>query len=383
MPLTDFLPIVNEKLKADSRNKTLLSLQNALQSYSAAIGTPNTAKEDKQAPTVRSALGALTAVCSSEAAQQVLQSADLATLGATVRDEAGRWDNDKFKYNPARITPLEKLEGGKAGTTLAVTVAPTGAKKVFKPEPTGYGFNLDEPKDPRKVPDVPGEMNVDLIGSRLSGRAVASYKVDKALGCQVLARTRFAAATIKDGQALFGTLQDWTGGTSLNKLLSDDNQKQMLLEKYKNPEILKQLQHLQLVDYVTGQTDRHADNIHLTPDNKILGIDHDFSFGTGLLGTAPNFPAIKSTKNKGLPKFIDADLKNKILSMEPESLLGAIRPYLSTVECECTGKRFTALQTNLKEGKIKEVVDWQKDVSSADIESLIGKQSYLYEQAAK
>ncbi len=55
--------------------------------------------------------------------------------------------------------------------------------------------------------------------------SVASYKVDKALGTAVLARTRFAACSIKDGAALFGSLQDWTDGVSINKMQNSENGK--------------------------------------------------------------------------------------------------------------------------------------------------------------
>src|SRR5206468_9542288 len=119
--------------------------------------------------------------------------------------------------------------------------------------------------------------------------------------------------------------------------------KPALLERYKNPEVLKQLQQLQLVDYITGQTDRHADNIHITRDDKILGIDHDFSFSGSMLGRAPNMP-LPGNKNKGLPAYIDSQTKAKILGLDTKEFVSKIRPYLSTQECDCTEKRLDAVK---------------------------------------
>lgn len=394
MPLNDFLPAINRKLETDKRNQNLLSLQHALEAYSAAIQTPDVKEgqppkpNQHKAPTVRSALVALSSVCS-KIDESVLSSSDLKGLPAAVGDEMRVWDNNRFKYTPNNVKAIERLNGGKASTTYKAEAAAVQgtSTKVFKPEPAGFNYNLNVEKEAGKGAAVPGAMKVDEIGSRLSARAVASYKVDKLLQCKVLARTRFACTTIQEGgdTALFGTLQDWTGGTSLNRKLLD-NAEGVKSSLYKDPNIIKQLQHLQLVDWVTGQTDRHPDNIHIT-DQGVLGIDHDFSFGTGLLGKDPSFNGnahLLSSRNKGLPKFVDTDLKKRILETEPDTLLQKIRPYLSTEECSLTQQRFEKLQEQLRAGSISEVSNWQEQVTGNETAmASLSKNSYLYSEGRR
>lgn len=380
MPLEDYIPVVTEKCKADKWNKTLAALQNCLQAYESAK-KKDFGEDSKQAPAVRSSLDALAAVCSSEDAQKTI--ASLPGFTDAVRAEKGVWDNDRFKYKPQNVRIIGPLSGGKAGATFeaqADVPETKGPKKVFKAEPKGYGHNLDKPMDEGKAPSVPGDMRMDEIGSRLSARAVASWKIDKALGCGVLARTRFASATVQDGdghaQTRFGSLQDWTGGQSLNSLLKEEKSKGALLADYKDPAVFRQLQALQLVDYVTGQTDRHADNIHITKEKKVLGIDHDFSFGTGMLGIKPEMP-MSSTKNKGLPKYIDKDVYEKLRTQD----LGTkISPYLSTAELADTQKRIKAVMDAVEAKKITVIADWSKEAST---DGLDAKNSYQYDEAAR
>lgn len=374
MPLEDFLPEFEGKAKTDRHGDTVFpSLRNSLQAYINAKeaekkqGPEKVYSDGQKGPSIYSALKALQLACAAQNAQDVP-----GTFKQELTSELIKYDSNKFKYNPADVRFEKELSGGQASVTYKVKATGVGSKgeknfdAVFKSEPPGY-----------KRGTVPGNMQIDAVGSRLSARAVASYKVDKALGFGVLARTRFAATTIKGGadgqeEAVFGSLQDWVDGESLNDKLGNDVKKSALLEAYKRPEVVRQLLQLQVLDYLTGQTDRHQDNIYITQDNKIVAIDHDFAFGSGKpLGEKPHAGGkMFSTHNKGLPKYIDRDTATKIKELKADDLVAKIAPYLSTAEIEATKIRIAAVKKGVEDGTIKDLSDCKEELKEAD--------SYLY-----
>lgn len=288
------------------------------------------------------------------------------------------WDNNpyeplaKIKYHSGKLTDPEALGGGKASQAYKITVDTTKEDKkqqVFKPEPKGYAYEGEHRKPDRQIPFAPGLSNIDKVGSRLSSRAVASSKIDKDLGTCVLARTRFGAATITEGgQAQFGSLQSWTGGESLKK---------MNLDYSKKPYIVKQLMTLQLVDYLCLQVDRHSDNIHITPEDRVLAIDHDYSFGSSSSLAKDPSAAPKYNKNQGIPSVIDAKVAESVLNYSAGELESRLTGLLSTAEITAAKNRLQNVKDKIGNG-MEVIRDWQKFATSDKCKDLIGKKSYLY-----
>jgi hypothetical protein len=277
----------------------------------------------------------------------------------------------KFAPNKYTVTIGQALDGGKASKVYEATfhaktnkADDTGsAKGVFKEEPRGHVYDGDELKNNAMRPMAPSIAGIDSVGSRLSNRAVASSKLDKDFGTNCLARTRFAMAEVDR----FGTLQNWTGGKSIKDLSKEEREK-----KYANPDVVKGLLSLQLLDYVCGQLDRHPDNIHITEHGGVLGIDHDFSFGKN------EAKRTYGTHFKPMPKYVDAAVADKVLAYTPEKLRQRVGLLLAPAEVDVAGGRLMALQNALREGSIIIVKDWSKFVSTLGRESGLHKDSYLY-----
>jgi hypothetical protein len=366
---------------SDSPVVILSAIKNGLEAYKAAKSRKDW-KENRRSPAVRSALQAIAVACSRDGAESALGGSSQRIM-SEVNEERGAWANDKFRYNPETVKFEKPLDANGVTKDLFVVKALEQLKpeqRVFKPDTPGYKFDLDN-KQLATLPTPPANMGIDEIGSRLSARSVASYKVDKLLETKVLARTRFAACTVKrdsDGMehTLFGSLQNWTGGTSLQK-------REDKAELYKNPQIVKQLQHLQLIDYITGQGDRHADNIHIVGNDKVLGIDHDFSFPS-----QPMTSVIKAdgVRNRGLPNYVDSELAEKVRGLGADEVLRKIGPYLSEAECTQTRQRFSDVKKALESNQIKVLAsdgDWRdmaatlnpREPKSSELNSM---NSYLY-----
>ena len=377
MPLEDYLPRVKDELTRRGADPVLSSIEHSLEAYQSAI-TRADWKGSRRGPAVRSALNAIAAACSKEEAKGVLTGA-LGGLIKEVQEVQGCWDKDKFKkYNPGNVGYIKTLEGEGGAEKIYVMKSEVDSKRgaidrAFKPDTDGYAVKMNG-RPVQKPPAAPGMMGIDDFGSRLSARSVASYKVDKMLGTRVLARTRFAECTVEGEQGvLFGSLQNWTGGRSLFDIKEKEGGPDALKKVYANPKVVEQLQHLQLVDYLTGQTDRHAKNIHIVGGDKVLGIDHDFSFPSKDMR---EFIANDEVKNHGLPKYVSKHVKTAILEMEPSELKRRIGPYLSVNEIDRTIIRLTELKEALKSDQIKQVDNWPELVANGS--GLNFTNSYLY-----
>lgn len=87
---------------------------------------------------------------------------------------------------------------------------------------------------------------------------------------------------------------------------------------FSNPETQRGLAQLQVVDDLTGQLDRHGENIFVDRDSgKVTAIDHDMAFGKKQLDEVSH---TGTHKLEGLPMLMDDDMAMSVLSMSPDQL---------------------------------------------------------------
>lgn len=155
--------------------------------------------------------------------------------------------------------------------------------------------------------DMAGFIGISQDDPHMSSRAVSSSRLDKALGLGVLSEDVYARHGGKDGSvssrvkghALTSNLYEEKAGQhvtdeymktnpefgqkyhrnedgSYNKLSGTAYQ----WEDVKNPAFQKSMSDLSVLDYLTGQIDRHGGNMFVDPETgKVTGIDNDQSFG--------------------------------------------------------------------------------------------------------
>lgn len=160
---------------------------------------------------------------------------------------------------------------------------------------------------------------------RMAARAVASSRLDKALGTNVLADEAFA---YHKGQ--LGNVSAMVGGRALVANETDKkgevvNQDLAQIEDAKSAEYQRSMSNLGVMDYLTGQVDRHGGNIFYDPKTGgVKGIDNDLAFGQWDHQTASGNGAGMALV--GLPKQIDAATANVIRDMSEDDFRAAISP---------------------------------------------------------
>lgn len=244
----------------------------------------------------------------------------------------------------------------------------------FKPTDSGAG-------------DWAGFIGISQDDPHMATRAVTSSRLDKALGLGVLSEDVFARHDGKDGSvssrvkghALTSNLYEEKAGDHVTdeylrknpeygqkyRRNEDGSYNQMSGTAYqwedvKNPTFQKSMSDLSVLDYLTGQIDRHGGNIFVDPETgKVTGIDNDQSFG--------NTPELGDTRWGGkerawghslggkLPGQIDRKTGEALLAMTEDQLrqllVGAKGDpeRLDPEEVKAAITRFRRLQTHVGE----------------------------------
>jgi hypothetical protein len=175
---------------------------------------------------------------------------------------------------------------------------------------------------------TPGETQINNPDDlHLLSRAVASSKVDTLLGTNVLAQEKFGLDA--DNKPISISLG--VDGVGISGDLP--NGKSYFLDvDYSSHDIQKGLYDLEVVDYITGQIDRHMGNVFIDPTTgKVKGIDNDLAFPQrnrdAMLADVSNGEMRpKPVLNK--PLFMHEETAQKIESLKPDDL----RRELSSVK---------------------------------------------------
>lgn len=210
------------------------------------------------------------------------------------------------------------------------------------------------------------ESNPDLGGDRnLLTRAVASTAVDRLLDTHVLAEEKFGMD--EQGNVLGVSVQADGAGVKGDYRAEDGVKRECYLDaRYDDAKIQKGLSDLEVVDYITGQVDRHCGNIFVDPaSGKVTGIDNDMAFpekDRALMSAEREF---KGTEN--MPRIIDRSTADKIMAIKPEdlreSLKGVTKPRtgetLSDAEIDGAVRRLEQLQAAIRDPQSVQRPDWE------------------------
>jgi hypothetical protein len=198
-----------------------------------------------------------------------------------------------------------------------------------------------------------------------SANAVASYRLDQALHAGgVTNHEEFAVRTDTDDRtgfpAVMGTVQERIHGESLQGALQKGHLKDI---DFTSNDVQQTMNRLQLLDLISGQTDRHNANVMFDKEHgRMVGIDSDRSFsrssGINNLHLGPH--------SMGVPELIDGELGENILKMDDKALRQVVAATMPDMVSEetvqaCTN-RLHLLQAELRQRQQdgKFVKSWNK-----------------------
>lgn len=206
------------------------------------------------------------------------------------------------------------------------------------------------------------ELGINPDDARMSNRDVAMARLDQLFDTKLIARTQFATLNMEDGSKVEGTIMENAGGegsTSPKEVLGEgkdkgfSNKDELVGHRQAklgtdDPELMRQLSRLYLIDLIANQVDRNKGNYFIKRDTEgnllaITGIDNDFAFGTG--ETAD----IKSQELRGVSRYVDKEMAEMIMNLDASILEPVLSDLLPEVEVQAAIKRLEDLQRLLGE----------------------------------
>ncbi len=194
-------------------------------------------------------------------------------------------------------------------------------------------------------------------GSKIAQRAGAMTDMAAALGEKdLLAPSR--RITVKRGdQTVSGVMMDaaFLDGVDRRKLTEDHPFFKVEKAEFDNPDLLRSLADLQILDYLCANTDRHKNNFFMRLDNTdpahpkitgVQGIDNDNSFGS-----LPEGGVMRLARSSNL-KVISSQMAEKICAMTAKDLGRVMEPYSFTIyERQMAETRLFKLQRMIENGR--------------------------------
>lgn len=237
--------------------------------------------------------------------------------------------------------------------------------RKYKEDPVFFGALCDFASQAEQFQTYRGMNGFDLgvkEGANIDIRNCAMTSVAKLIGTEdLIANSRQIQIKMPDGKTKVGTFMEFVDGKDVNNLGAIDEMKVLKPEDFDTPTLKKQLADLQVLDYISGNIDRHGGNMLYNIDPKthkvvgIKGIDNDASF-----------VAYEINKERGLGKLfpvtemraINEKMANRILALDESQLEATLHGYgLSEAEVKAAWKRVTDLQEEIKKAKIYDPKD--------------------------
>ena len=201
-------------------------------------------------------------------------------------------------------------------------------------------------------------------GDRLDSRNSAMSSVADLLGKpDILARSTDVKFTDGKGGVLQGTFMDFSKGLDLRtdgkhihlfQQVSDTPFSRATQEdQRRHGMLLKSVADLQVVDFLSGNVDRHSANLTYVTDDEgriigVQGIDNDSSFGSFASGEKSQL-RLPGTGNMGV---ISESMKNKVMNMTPAMLKFSLRGKgLSEEQLDFAALRLEQLKQAIVKGE--------------------------------
>lgn len=245
--------------------------------------------------------------------------------------------------------------------------------RVVYKEPIGdsgtrAGYFKADPPPGSELPD--SAQDFDLQNPRLAARAVLSSLLDRHLGTNVLSTEVFAHHRDPfTGRDELGVVSAEVAGRPLVR--GRDSQVVDNTIDLRNERTQRGLSDLQVVDWLTGQRDRHGGNIIVDEQGRVHGIDNDLAW------TQLDDPTFDD-KNRGLPPIVHEDTAAAIERMSPDDLERLVTDgmppgqRLEPQELAAAKTRLAKLQEHIQKNRDEVVVsafDRQSTFTKAKSES--------------
>lgn len=363
--------------------------------------------------------------------------ASLAKAGLFLQDHHDAWaENQGREFGSGAcntVTARFFIEEGQHQDRAAGTVRAAKGERVFKPEKfiaasaKLNGNGTARTRDLQAGELVAGEDNdgsglltlqiYGLIGPetlanpRITGRNLASYRLAKAFGTDVIVESELAMSLVPVTDTEKFAYRASTGRQAPDFVFMPGVMMEKAAETYRlyadtklarpdagsdaGAELYRNMTWLLLVDQISGQIDRHEDNIRFTVEGKVKGIDNDQSWPSAI-GTSNYFgflfPGLDWNlrhETTGYPRIVDEKMVaslcgfsetelrqwrsgqlskyaiGKATSRARERLAQAVKGCITGAEMQAGQHRLQALQAYLLGDTVKVISDWRTEYEAA------------------
>jgi hypothetical protein len=361
--------------------------------------------------------------------------ASLAEAELFLQDHQDAWaENQGREFGSGAcntVTARFFIQEGQHPNRAVSTVRAAKAERIFKPEKfiaasATSGNGTAKTCDLQSGELVAGEGNdsglltlhiYGLIGPetlaspRIIGRNLASYRLAKAFGTDVIVESELAMSIVPVTDTEKSEYHDSTGRQAPDFVFMPGVMMEKADETYRlyqgaelvkpdagsdaGAELCRNLTWLKLLDQISGQIDRHEDNMRLSSEGKVKGIDNDQSWPTAI-GTPKYFGFLFEGLNwtladgkTGYPRIVDEKMVASLCgfsekelrqwragrlsefamataaSRARKTLAQAVKGCITKAEMQAGQRRLHALQAYLLGDTVKVISDWRTEYEAA------------------
>lgn len=266
---------------------------------------------------------------------------------------------------------LEKpaeLGSGKFNTVFAVKLM----------EPDGRPFDgVFKPLNTKETGWVAGVSGIPRDDPQIAMRNMATVAYAKKLGLDVIAGTRMAMIDTGGGpfEPQLGMVMERARGKPAARTDS---------ATLARADVTAEVTKLQLLDHLTGQGDRHANNyfINIEPDGraKVMGIDNDQCFGQYLHNPAsiqqiPEDKWQKGFRGTGLPPVVDTEMERSINALTERDIRLMLGDKLSEPEIKAALKRHEGVKEHIAQLRADNMIIEPAQWGDMDVQFLLNAEN--------
>jgi len=295
-----------------------------------------------------------------------------------------------------------KVESNKKLGTSKTSVGVAKRRIVAGDAKTPSIDNLYTPSDDYLLPTTTTDENEERLlkyDPRMLARQVASWRLARSLNIRVLSREKYALRQLEEGGEELVAISAKVDGESLQDIQARYHQElsgttdtrqhkeAMLGAAIFNGKVQKELSDLQLMDALTGQTDRHSGNIYIDLSTQtVRGIDNDQAFGhensqLNYHNAVASFTQPRRGSGNAIEynqSQIDYETAEKVLAINAHDLEKILidkagheyGEFLKDEEVEAAKERLAAIQRQIRrlkaDGKLVKV--WDKSTYQAALD---------------
>lgn len=261
------------------------------------------------------------------------------------------------KFDPDTISSINGMAG-----LLGMVEKTDDAPAFLSNNPEIFNNLYDFCMDIASIAKQESIMNIAGIetGSDITTRNCAMTDVARLLGCDNLLANSAPMKVIIDGVEVEGVFMETAEGSDIGNIQEDDLFMEAKAYSFENPNVLEQIADLQVVDFICGNTDRHAGNMiyQFEKNNNsrvmlggIKGIDNDCSFGTPEIKEGKKIMRMVNPENM---KYISAHMAITLTTLTPEMLRAELmNSNLSEKEITAACDRLDMVKKEIEKGNIE------------------------------